>query len=98
MAVRDALRAFPPSAPRDLFAPRFCGSLIAFPQIWSPSACLAIPRPVYRLVLTGLRFRAALGVPLSTLNNVLPGIRNGGVPDITVEQIFLNQKENPANG
>ena len=40
----------------------------------------------------------AIGVPLSTLNNVLPGIRNGGVPDITVEQIFLNQKENPANG
>jgi len=40
----------------------------------------------------------ALGVPLSTLNNVLPHIRNGGVPDVTAEQIFLNQQESPANG
>ena len=40
----------------------------------------------------------ALGVPLSTLNNVLPDIRNGGFPDVTAKQIFFSQQESPASG
>ena len=85
-------------APPEIVCAKILRLIECFPSDLVPECLPRDPKTDLPPRLNWSALSRALGVPLSTLNNVLPSIRNGGVPDITIEQIFLSQKENPANG
>lgn len=85
-------------APADIVCAKILRLINHFPAALV-SECL--PRDPKTGTPPGLNCSAlarALGVSLSTLNNELPRIRNGGVADISIDQIISDNQEGTDSG